>query len=117
MNYQNSSREAGTEKSPHRPGAPSPRPLSVIIAGGGTGGHIYPGVAIAQEFKRRDADTQILFVGTAKGLESKIIPREGFKLELIEVAALKRVGFASRIKSLAMLPKGFLDVRSLIKRV
>jgi UDP-N-acetylglucosamine--N-acetylmuramyl-(pentapeptide) pyrophosphoryl-undecaprenol N-acetylglucosamine transferase len=96
---------------------PSSRPLSVIIAGGGTGGHIYPGVAIAQEFRRRDADTQILFVGTARGLETKIIPREGFNLELIEVSALKRVSMVNRIKSLLKLPKGFLDVRSLIKRV
>ncbi len=92
-------------------------PLSVIIAGGGTGGHIYPGVAIAQEFRRRDADTQILFVGTARGLETKIIPREGFNLELIEVAALKRVSIVKRVKSLLMLPKSFLAVRSLIKQV
>ncbi|MGH9836020.1 MAG: undecaprenyldiphospho-muramoylpentapeptide beta-N-acetylglucosaminyltransferase [Blastocatellia bacterium] len=91
-------------------------PLSVIIAGGGTGGHIYPGIAIAQEFKRRDADTHIVFVGTARGLETKIIPREGFNLELIEVAALKRVGFINRIKSLLMLPKSFFTARSLIKQ-
>ncbi|HEY8460030.1 MAG TPA: glycosyltransferase, partial [Blastocatellia bacterium] len=76
----------------------SSRHLSVIIAGGGTGGHIYPGVAIAQEFRRRDADTRILFVGTPRGLETKIIPREGFNLELIEVSALKRVGFSNSIK-------------------
>jgi UDP-N-acetylglucosamine--N-acetylmuramyl-(pentapeptide) pyrophosphoryl-undecaprenol N-acetylglucosamine transferase len=92
-------------------------PLSVIIAGGGTGGHIYPGIAIAREFKRRNADTQILFVGTSRGLETKIIPREGFNLELIEVAALKRVGLIRRVKSLLMLPKSFLQVRSLIKQV
>src|SRR5262245_47494022 len=93
--------------SPPLPVSPSHLPLSVIIAGGGTGGHIYPGVAIAQEFKRRDADAQILFVGTARGLERKIIPREGFNLELIDVAALKRVGFVKRFKSLLMLPKSF----------
>src|SRR5215467_10816883 len=86
-------------------------PLSVVIAGGGTGGHIYPGVAIAQEFRRRDTDTQILFVGTARGLETKIIPREGFNLEMIDVAALKRIGIVNRVKSLLMLPKSFLDVR------
>ncbi len=89
----------------------------MIIAGGGTGGHIYPGIAIAQEFKRRNAETKVLFVGTARGLETRIVPREGFELELIEVAALKRVSFMQRIKSLLMLPKSFLAVRSLIKRV
>lgn len=95
----------------------SPSAISVIIAGGGTGGHIFPGVAIAQEFRRRNPQTQILFVGTARGLETKIIPREGFKLELIEVAALKRVGLLKRIKSLLLLPKSFLAVRSLIRQI
>ncbi len=118
MNPQNLSRFEETEASPPLPLSPSPpRPFSVIIAGGGTGGHIYPGIAIAQELRRRDADTQIVFVGTAKGLETKIIPREGFNLELIEVAALKRVGFVNRIKSLLRLPKSFFTARSLIKRI
>ncbi len=89
-------------------------PIRVIIAGGGTGGHIYPGIAIAQEFKRRNAASEIVFVGTAKGLETKIVPREGFELKLIEVAALKRVSIAQRIKSLALLPKSFWDVRQMI---
>ncbi len=89
----------------------------MIIAGGGTGGHIYPGIAIAQEFKRRDAGSQVLFVGTARGLETKIVPREGFGLELIEVTALKRVGLVKSIGSLFKLPASFLAVRSLIKKV
>jgi UDP-N-acetylglucosamine--N-acetylmuramyl-(pentapeptide) pyrophosphoryl-undecaprenol N-acetylglucosamine transferase len=90
--------------------------LSVIIAGGGTGGHIYPGIAIAQEFKRRNARTEVLFIGTARGLETRIVPREGFKLELIEAAALKNVSWARRVKALLMLPRSFLVVRSLIRR-
>ncbi len=91
--------------------------ISVIIAGGGTGGHIFPGIAIAQEFRRRNPQTKILFVGTARGLETRVVPREGFDLEMIEVAALKRVGVLKRIKSLLMLPKSFLAVRSLIQQV
>jgi UDP-N-acetylglucosamine--N-acetylmuramyl-(pentapeptide) pyrophosphoryl-undecaprenol N-acetylglucosamine transferase len=90
--------------------------MTVIIAGGGTGGHIYPGIAIAQEFKRRRSDTQVTFVGTARGLEAKIVPREGFDLELIEVAKLKRVSFSSRIRALLLLPRSFLAARSLIKK-
>jgi len=90
--------------------------LAVIIAGGGTGGHIYPGIAIAQEFKRRNPRTEVLFIGTARGLETRIVPREGFKLELIEVAALKNVSLARRVKSLLLLPRSFLVVRSLIRR-
>jgi UDP-N-acetylglucosamine--N-acetylmuramyl-(pentapeptide) pyrophosphoryl-undecaprenol N-acetylglucosamine transferase len=90
------------------------RGLKVTIAGGGTGGHIYPGIAIAQEFKRRNAANEIIFVGTAKGLETKIVPREGFELKLLQVAALKRVSLTQRLKSLALLPKSFWDVRQLI---
>ncbi|MBK7993067.1 MAG: undecaprenyldiphospho-muramoylpentapeptide beta-N-acetylglucosaminyltransferase [Blastocatellia bacterium] len=89
--------------------------LKVIIAGGGTGGHIFPGVAIAREFQSRDSSNEILFVGTEQGLEKKIIPREGFKLEMIHVAALKSVSIAKRIKSLLMLPGSFLEVRKLLK--
>lgn len=87
----------------------------VMIAGGGTGGHIYPGIAIAQEIKRRDAQVEVVFVGTARGLEARIVPREGFRLELIEVAALKRVNFVQRVRSLLLLARSFFVVRSLIK--
>lgn len=90
--------------------------LSIIIAGGGTGGHIYPGIAVAQEFKRRNAATSVVFVGTARGLETRIVPREGFGLELIEVAALKGVSVGRRVKSLLLLPKSFFAARSLIRR-
>jgi UDP-N-acetylglucosamine--N-acetylmuramyl-(pentapeptide) pyrophosphoryl-undecaprenol N-acetylglucosamine transferase len=86
----------------------------VIIAGGGTGGHIFPGVAIAREFQRRDEKNEVIFVGTEHGLEKKIIPREGFKLEMIHVAALKNISMAKRIKSLLMLPGSFLEVRKIL---
>ena len=89
--------------------------MRVIIAGGGTGGHIYPGVAIAQEFKRRDSRNDVIFVGTARGLETRIIPREGFRLELIEVSALKRVGIVNQVKSLVLLPQSFFAVRQMIR--
>ena len=90
--------------------------MRVIIAAGGTGGHIYPGVAIAREFKRRDADTEILFVGTPRGLESKIVPREGFQLEMIQVGALKGVSIFQRVKSLAGLPMSFVAARRILSR-
>ena len=86
--------------------------MRVIIAAGGTGGHIYPGVAIAREFKRRDPATEILFVGTPRGLESKIVPSEGFALELIEVGALKGVSLFAKIKSLVGLPLSFVTASS-----
>ena len=53
---------------------PALRPLRLLIAGGGTGGHLYPGIAVAEELRRRDPSTQVSFVGTARGLESKVVP-------------------------------------------
>src|SRR5437868_676501 len=90
--------------------------MRVIIAAGGTGGHIYPGVAIAREFKRRDAATEILFVGTPRGLESKIVPREGFQLEMIQVGALKGVSLFAKTKSLAGLPLSFVAALGILRR-
>ena len=60
----------------------------VVIAGGGTGGHLYPGIAIAKALKRQDMDIEIAFVGTQKGLEAKVLPREGFELKTILSAGL-----------------------------
>ncbi|MBL8150245.1 MAG: glycosyltransferase, partial [Blastocatellia bacterium] len=91
--------------------------MKVIVAGGGTGGHIFPGVAIAKEFQQRDSKAEVVFVGTAQGLETKIVPREGFKLELIKVAGLKNVSVGKQIKSLLMLPASFLQVWSLLSRI
>jgi UDP-N-acetylglucosamine--N-acetylmuramyl-(pentapeptide) pyrophosphoryl-undecaprenol N-acetylglucosamine transferase len=90
--------------------------MRVIIAAGGTGGHIFPGVAVAHEFKKRDQSTEILFVGTARGLESKIVPREGFALELIKVGALKGVSVFERMKSLAGLPMSLFAARRILRR-
>lgn len=89
--------------------------MKVLIAAGGTGGHIYPGIAVANEILRRDASSEILFVGTARGLETKIVPDNGFQLSLIKSAGLKNVGLAGQIKGLMILPKSFLEARTLIK--
>ncbi|MBA2493483.1 MAG: undecaprenyldiphospho-muramoylpentapeptide beta-N-acetylglucosaminyltransferase [Acidobacteria bacterium] len=90
--------------------------MKVLIAAGGTGGHIYPGIAVAKEIIRRDGGkSKVLFVGTARGLETKIVPENGFQLSLINSAGLKSVGFAEKIKGLIILPKSFLEARRLIK--
>ncbi len=62
--------------------------MRVIFAGGGTGGHLFPGLAVARELQQRDAMTEILFVGTDQGIEAKVLPREGFRLETIPVRGL-----------------------------
>jgi UDP-N-acetylglucosamine--N-acetylmuramyl-(pentapeptide) pyrophosphoryl-undecaprenol N-acetylglucosamine transferase len=89
--------------------------MKVLIAAGGTGGHIYPGIAVAKEILRRDASSEVLFVGTARGLETKIVPDNGFQLSLIKSAGLKNVGFAGKLKGLLILPQSFLEARRLIK--
>ncbi|HEY0427096.1 MAG TPA: undecaprenyldiphospho-muramoylpentapeptide beta-N-acetylglucosaminyltransferase [Pyrinomonadaceae bacterium] len=90
--------------------------MRVLIAAGGTGGHIYPGIAVAKEIVRRSAESKVLFVGTSRGLETKIVPANGFELSLINSAGLKNVGFLGKLKGLFILPKSFLEARRLIKK-
>ena len=89
--------------------------MRVLIAAGGTGGHIYPGIAVAKEIMRRNAESSVKFVGTARGLETRLVPDNGFELLTIESAGLKNVGFAGKIKGLALLPKSFFAARRLIR--
>jgi len=89
--------------------------MKILIAAGGTGGHIYPGIAVAKEIMRRGADSEVLFVGTARGLETRIVPDNGFQLSLINSAGLKSVGILGILKGLLILPKSFLEARRLIK--
>lgn len=90
--------------------------MKVLIAAGGTGGHIYPGIAVAKEILRRDETSEVLFVGTARGLETKIVPDNGFQLSLIHSAGLKNVGLVGKIKGLSVLPKSFLEARQIIRQ-
>ncbi len=79
---------------------------NIVIAGGGTGGHIYPGIAIARAIQKVDPTVEIHFVGTAQGLESKIVPREGFPLHLIESGQLNVKSPIKKIKTLLKIPYG-----------
>ena len=90
--------------------------MKVLIAAGGTGGHIYPGIAVAKEILRRDETSEVLFVGTARGLETRIVPDNGFQLSLINSAGLKNVGVAGKIKGLSVLPKSFLEARQILRQ-
>ena len=89
--------------------------MKVLIAAGGTGGHIYPGIAVASEVLRRDASSQVRFVGTSRGLEARLVPQSGFELSFIDSAGLKNVSPVARLRGLAVLPKGLLQARSLIR--
>jgi UDP-N-acetylglucosamine--N-acetylmuramyl-(pentapeptide) pyrophosphoryl-undecaprenol N-acetylglucosamine transferase len=90
--------------------------MKVMIAAGGTGGHIFPGIAVANEIMRRDPASEVLFVGTARGVETRIVPENGYQLSLINSAGLKNVGMVQRIKGLTILPKSFLEARQIIRQ-
>ncbi|HXG50093.1 MAG TPA: undecaprenyldiphospho-muramoylpentapeptide beta-N-acetylglucosaminyltransferase [candidate division Zixibacteria bacterium] len=78
--------------------------MRVILAGGGTGGHLFPGLAVAREFRKRDAMTEILFVGTEQGIEARVLPREGFRLETIRVKGIKGRGLRGWLDALYGVP-------------
>ncbi|HEU4693083.1 MAG TPA: undecaprenyldiphospho-muramoylpentapeptide beta-N-acetylglucosaminyltransferase [Vicinamibacterales bacterium] len=90
--------------------------LSVLIAGGGTGGHLYPGIAVARALLARVPDAQVTFVGTAAGIESRVVPREGFTLDVIRSAGLKGKALRSLLRGLALLPASALDAWRVISR-
>jgi UDP-N-acetylglucosamine--N-acetylmuramyl-(pentapeptide) pyrophosphoryl-undecaprenol N-acetylglucosamine transferase len=88
--------------------------LRILIAGGGTGGHIIPALAVAHELvERHKAD--ILFVGTTRGLEIRLIPEAGFRLRLIDVGPLKNVSLATRIRTMLQLPRSIGECKRLIR--
>src|SRR2546423_114442 len=89
--------------------------MRVLIAAGGTGGHIYPGIAVAKEIMRRDGTSVVRFGGTARGLENRLVPEAGFELSVIESAGLVNMGALQRLRGLLILPKSFLDARRVIK--
>ena len=88
--------------------------MRVMVAGGGTGGHVIPALAIAQELRSR-YHAQVLFVGTQRGIETRLVPAAGFELHLIQVGALNRVDLATRLKTLLDLPRAFMESATLIR--
>ncbi len=90
--------------------------LSVVIAGGGTGGHLYPGIAVAREILRREPKAAVSFAGTARGLEMRIVPREGFELDLIRAAGIKGKSRVVRLKGAMLVPPGLVDAWRLLGR-
>jgi UDP-N-acetylglucosamine--N-acetylmuramyl-(pentapeptide) pyrophosphoryl-undecaprenol N-acetylglucosamine transferase len=90
--------------------------MRVIVAGGGTGGHVIPALAIAQELRSR-YQAEVVFVGTQHGIETRLVPAAGFELQLIEIGALKQVDFATRLKTMIDLPRALGVSAGLIRRL
>ncbi|HYJ16275.1 MAG TPA: glycosyltransferase, partial [Candidatus Limnocylindria bacterium] len=89
--------------------------MRVVFAGGGTGGHLFPGLAVAREFQRRDGRSEILFIGTEQGIEYRVLPKEGFKLETLAVKGLKGRGIRGFLDALYGVPAGLFRSLAILR--
>lgn len=89
--------------------------MKLLIAGGGTGGHLFPGMAVAEEFLARNPANQVLFVGTERGIEARAVPAAGYKLELISAAGVRGKGGFSQFRAAAMMMYGYAQSRTVLK--
>jgi UDP-N-acetylglucosamine--N-acetylmuramyl-(pentapeptide) pyrophosphoryl-undecaprenol N-acetylglucosamine transferase len=87
--------------------------MRAILAGGGTGGHVIPALAIAHELQKRYS-AEVLFIGTARGIENRLVPAAGFELRLVKVGALNKVSLKTRMKTLFDLPRAVWDARRIL---
>jgi len=88
----------------------------MLVAGGGTGGHVFPGIALAQEVVGRHPDNDVVFVGTSRGLEASAVPRAGFPLELVDVRGLKGKGIGAVLAGLVRLPLALAQSWRILRR-
>jgi len=91
------------------------RPLSVVIAGGGTGGHLFPGIAIAQEFMARNNSNRVVFVSTGNPLERSVLSKTDYELETITAEGIKGRGLWKQIKSALKIPRGVMESLRILK--
>jgi len=89
--------------------------MKIIIAGGGTGGHLFPGIAIAEEFLRKDQTSGIIFVGTKKGLEQRVLGNMGFNLQTLDVEGIKGRGIIRSLGALLKIPRSLVESYRLIR--
>ncbi len=88
----------------------------LLIAGGGTGGHVFPAIAVAREWMKRGEGRDVVIVGTERGLEAKLVPAAGLPLETIRVAGLKGMSAGKLLRNAAKLPLGMMDAASILKK-
>jgi UDP-N-acetylglucosamine--N-acetylmuramyl-(pentapeptide) pyrophosphoryl-undecaprenol N-acetylglucosamine transferase len=89
--------------------------MRAVIVGGGTGGHVIPALAIGRELRERYS-AELMFIGTSRGIETRLVPQAGFDLQLIQVGALKNVSLARRARTLTDLPRAVFTCRSIFSK-
>ncbi len=89
--------------------------VKLLIAGGGTGGHVFPALAIAREWLSRGKEREVVLVGTQRGIEMKLVPQAGLPLETLRVAGLKGKGGTTLLRNLAMLAPAMVDARRVLR--
>jgi UDP-N-acetylglucosamine--N-acetylmuramyl-(pentapeptide) pyrophosphoryl-undecaprenol N-acetylglucosamine transferase len=90
--------------------------MKLLVAGGGTGGHVFPALAIAAEWLARGPEREVVLVGTERGIEMKLVPQAGLPLETLRVAGLKGKGGATLVRNLVMLGPAMLDARRVLRK-
>ena len=90
--------------------------MRLLVAGGGTGGHLFPGLALAEEVKTRHPRNDVLFVGSARGIEAREVPKAGFPLQLIDVGPLKRMGLFGFLKGFFRLPRSLVQSLNILRK-
>lgn len=90
--------------------------MRLLIAGGGTGGHLFPGLALGEEVKTRHPRNDVLFVGSARGIEAREVPKAGYPLELIDVGPLKRIGILGFLRGLYRLPRAYAQSIRILRK-
>jgi len=89
--------------------------MKILIAGGGTGGHLFPGLALAEAFKERDPRNEILFVGSRRGLEGSLVEKEGYALKTIDLASLKGKNWFQKIRALFVVPRSLIQAAGVLR--
>jgi UDP-N-acetylglucosamine--N-acetylmuramyl-(pentapeptide) pyrophosphoryl-undecaprenol N-acetylglucosamine transferase len=89
--------------------------MRCVIAGGGTGGHLFPGMAIAEAFIEREKGNEVLFIGTERGIEAKVLPGGKFPLRMIQAKPIKGRSFLSQLKAILSLPVAISEAFSILK--
>ena len=90
--------------------------MKAIIAGGGTGGHLFPAIALAEELRSRLPDLSLLFVGAQGGVEASLLVKRGWEFEEIRTSGLKGKALSQRLRGLALIPSSLIRSRSILRR-